>query len=166
MVHIPLKPSPKCLQPPWSHGAHPMEEKHMKMEVIEKLILEPKLRNMIFRTNKMRNAFKRWASYLKNWVNCRKFRESRLAKSQFLILFDISKSHSILEISAKFFCKLPPILREIQPINSNMGSETFPSFIFMGVSVYSSKLWLIFAQSSQYYKTQLSPCGWSVISLN
>ena len=86
---------------------YPPAEGVMKIEVIAKLVVEPNLQNMNFKTHKNKTKSKRWALYLKIWASYGNFCESRLDEISISQNFQILKSRSIFEIFAQFFaCEL------------------------------------------------------------
>ena len=55
----------------------PLQRGVLKKWKFLKLVIQPKLLNMIYRTHKKRNKSKIWALYLKNWASYGNFCESR-----------------------------------------------------------------------------------------
>ena len=78
----------------------PPSEGVLKKWKFSKLVIEPKLLNMIYRTHKKRNKSKIWALYLKNWASYGNFCESRKDKISETQIFQISISRWIFEIGA------------------------------------------------------------------
>ena len=87
--HIPMLQSPVC-PPPW-RGV-------LKKQKFSKLVIEPKLLNMIYRTHKKRAKSKKWALYLKNWASYGNFHGSRWDKISLSQIFQISISRWVFEI--------------------------------------------------------------------
>ena len=66
-----------------------------------KLVVEPRLQNMIFRTHKKRNKSKRWPLDLKNSVSDGNFCTARWHEISFSPNFEILKPRSISEIGVR-----------------------------------------------------------------
>ena len=70
-------------------------------------IVESKLLNMNFKTQKNKTKYKRWSLYLKIWASYGIFCESRLDEISISQNFEILKSYSMFEIFAQFLaCEL------------------------------------------------------------
>ena len=72
-----------------------------------KLVLQPKLLNMISYKQKDKKKSKRWALYLKNWPSYGYFCESTQSEISISSNFQIMKSHPVFEISTWNFSCVP-----------------------------------------------------------